>query len=110
MEYTVGSQLNLLTLTELFTAMGNVHEGKTEIIGRSRAPRATLARPLLIAMLSFGSTASLSLIQLSLINENATSQPRTGRAFDRLPSASKIRRGMTFQSKNNFSSRGEVIL
>lgn len=49
--------------------------GKTEIVGRSRS-RATLARPRLIAVLSFGSTASLSLIQLSFISGNATSQTR----------------------------------
>lgn len=79
MEYVYSRIMSILI--ELFTVTGNTftawhhRRGKTEIVGRSR-PRATLARPRLIAVLSFGSTASLSLIQLSFISGNATSQPR----------------------------------
>jgi len=50
----------------------------------------TLARPRLIAMLSFGSMASLSLIQLSFISGNAAS-PFGPTAFIRLPRASETR-------------------
>lgn len=62
--------------------------GKTEIV-RPEAVfhRGFIARPRLIAMLSFGSTASLSLIQLSFISGNAASPAAS--AFVRLPSETR---------------------